>query len=70
MDDKDEYAIPAASIGHTDLDAVADTNPVAAKEISRLEDLVNRGEDIPGWACYKLVTQSAGQSGRIGDLPA
>lgn len=45
MDDEERYAIPAASIGDTDLDAVAQTNPTAAKEIARLEDLMNRGED-------------------------
>ncbi len=45
MDAEDKYAIPAANIGDTDLDAVAQTNPVAAKEIARLEDLMNRGED-------------------------
>lgn len=45
MDDDHEYAIPAASIGDTDLDAVARSNPDAAKEIARLEDLMNRGEE-------------------------
>jgi len=45
MDDEDKYAIPAASIGDTDLDAVAQTNPAATKEIARLEDLMNRGEE-------------------------
>ena len=45
MDDDHEYAIPAAGIGDTDLDSVAQSNPVAAKEIARLEDLLNRGEE-------------------------
>ena len=45
MDDEDKYAIPAASIGDTDLNAVEQTNPAAAKEIARLEDLMNRGEE-------------------------
>lgn len=45
MNDEDEYAIPAASIGDTDLDAVGQTNPDAAKEIARLEELMNRGEE-------------------------
>jgi hypothetical protein len=45
MDHDDRYAIPAANIGDTDLIALAQTNPAAAKEIARLEDLVNRGEE-------------------------
>jgi hypothetical protein len=45
MDDDHKYAIPGASIGDIDLDIVARTNPVAAKEIARLEDLVNRCEE-------------------------
>jgi hypothetical protein len=45
MDDDHQYAIPAASIGDTDLDAVAQSNPAAAKEIARLEALMNRGEE-------------------------
>ncbi|HUG67858.1 MAG TPA: hypothetical protein VMM76_08900 [Pirellulaceae bacterium] len=45
MDDEHKHAIPAASIGDTDLDAVARHTPAAAKEIARLEDLMNRGED-------------------------
>src|SRR5262245_28170128 len=45
MDDEDGHAIPAASIGDTDLVALAQTNPAAAREIARLEDLMNRGEE-------------------------
>ncbi len=45
MDDEDGHAIPAANIGDTDLVALAQTNPAAAKEIARLEDLMNRGEE-------------------------
>lgn len=45
IDDEDKYAIPAASIGNTDSGTVAQTNPVAAEEIARLEDLMNRGEE-------------------------
>src|SRR3954447_19813797 len=45
MDHEDGYAIPAANIGDTDLVALAQTNPAAAKEIARLEDLMNRGEE-------------------------
>jgi hypothetical protein len=45
MDDENGYAIPAAGIGDTDLIALAQTNPGAAKEIARLEDLMNRGEE-------------------------
>jgi hypothetical protein len=45
MDDEDRHAIPAANIGDTDLVALAQTNPAAAKEIARLEDLMNRGEE-------------------------
>src|SRR5262249_5604120 len=45
MDDEDAGAIPAATIGDTDLVALAQTNPAAAKEIARLEDLMNRGEE-------------------------
>ena len=45
MDDEDKYAIPAASIGDTHLDTVAQTNPAAAKDIARLQDLMNRGEE-------------------------
>lgn len=45
MDHDDRYAIPAANIGATDLVALAQTNPAAAKEISRLEDFMNRGKE-------------------------
>lgn len=45
MNDEDGYAIPAASIGDTDLDAVARVNPSAAVEIARLDDLMNRGKE-------------------------
>jgi hypothetical protein len=45
MDDEHGYAIPAANIGDTDLIALAQTNPDAAKEIARLEALMNRGEE-------------------------
>ncbi|HWG47130.1 MAG TPA: hypothetical protein VN688_30480 [Gemmataceae bacterium] len=45
MDDEHGYAIPAANIGDTDLVALAQTNPEAAKEIARLEDLMNCGEE-------------------------
>jgi hypothetical protein len=45
MDHEDRYAIPAANIGDTDLVALAQTNPAAAKEIARLEDLMNRGQE-------------------------
>jgi hypothetical protein len=45
MDDEDEHVIPAANIGDTDLVALAQTNPAAAKEIARLEDLMDRGEE-------------------------
>src|SRR5438128_8649027 len=45
MDEQHGHAIPAANIGDTDLSALAKTNPDAAKEIARLEDLMNRGEE-------------------------
>lgn len=45
MNDEDKYAIPAAGIGDIDLNVVARTNPTAAKEIARLEGLMNRGEE-------------------------
>jgi len=45
MDPEGRYGIPAANIGETDLVALAQTNPAAAKEIARLEDLMNRGEE-------------------------
>ena len=45
MDDKYDYAIPAASIGETDLNSVTQTNPAAAKEIARLAGLMNVGEE-------------------------
>ena len=45
MDDEDAGAIPAANIGDTDLVALAQTDPAAAREIARLEDLMNRGEE-------------------------
>jgi hypothetical protein len=45
MDDEERHAIPAANIGNTDLVALAQTNPAAAKEIARLENLMNRGEE-------------------------
>jgi hypothetical protein len=45
MDDEDGYRIPAANIGDSDLAGLADTKPDAAKEIARLEDLMNRGEE-------------------------
>src|SRR4051794_32325962 len=43
MHQDDRGAIPAASIGDTDLLALAQTNPALAKEIACLEDLMNRG---------------------------
>ena len=45
MNDNDDEFIPAASIGDTDLDAVAWTKPDAAREIARLEDLMDRGDE-------------------------
>ena len=45
MADEDAGAIPAANIGDTDLVVVAQTRPAVAKEIARLEDLMNRGEE-------------------------
>lgn len=45
MDDEHGYAIPAANIGDTDLIALARTNPARAKEIARLEALMNCGEE-------------------------
>lgn len=51
MDDDHKYAIPAANIGDTDLDAIARTNPNAAKEIARLENLMGRGEETPEEFC-------------------
>src|SRR5262245_3289864 len=43
MDDKEAHGIPGANIGDTDLAALAQTNPAAAKEIARLQDLMERG---------------------------
>jgi hypothetical protein len=45
VDDDHKYAIPAASIGNTDLVSLARTNPDAAREIERLAGLMNRGEE-------------------------
>ena len=45
MSRKNDHAIPAANIGDTDLDAIERFNPTAAKEIARLEGLMNRGDD-------------------------
>jgi hypothetical protein len=45
FDDERGHGIPAANIGNTDLVALALTDPAAAKEIARLEDLMNRGEE-------------------------
>ena len=45
MNGENRYKIPAASIGDTDLEVVARTNLDAAKEIARLEYLMNRGEE-------------------------
>src|SRR5690242_20739309 len=45
MHDEDEHAIPAANIGDTNLISLAKTNPEAAEEIARLEDLMNRGAE-------------------------
>jgi hypothetical protein len=45
MDDENGHGIPAANIGDIDLIALAQTNPGAAKEIARLEDLMIRGEE-------------------------
>lgn len=42
------HTIPAANIGDTDLVALAKINPGAAKEIARLEDRMNRGEECKG----------------------
>lgn len=44
-DEEEGYKIPAASIGDTDLDAVMQTNPAMRREIARIEDLMNRGEE-------------------------
>jgi len=43
--DEDGHAIPAANIGDTDLAALGRTNPEAAGEITRLQDLMHRGEE-------------------------
>ena len=51
MDDEVKYAIPASSIGDTDLHAIAQTNRTAAKEIARLEALLGRGEETPEEFC-------------------
>jgi hypothetical protein len=45
MDDDERGAIPAANIGNTDLVALGQTNRAAAKEIARLRDLMDRGEE-------------------------
>ena len=45
MDDECKYGIPAASIGDTDLVALAQTNPETAKEVARLENLMDCGEE-------------------------
>lgn len=45
MHEEEEGVIPAANIGDTDLDAVARTNPAAAREIARLEKLMHQGEE-------------------------
>jgi len=45
MDDDHKYAIPAARVGNRALDAIARTDPAAAKEIARLENLMNCGEE-------------------------
>ena len=54
MDDEDRHGIPAANIGDTDLVALAQTNPAAAKEIARLVDLMNRGEEKSDANCNSL----------------
>lgn len=45
MGGDDGHEIPAAGIGDTDLAALSRTNPVAAKEIARLRDLMDLGEE-------------------------
>jgi hypothetical protein len=45
MNEEGGHGIPAANIGDTDLPALAETNPEAAKEIARLEALMNRGKE-------------------------
>ncbi len=45
MNDEHRYAIPAASIGDTDLVAIAQTDPGAAKEIERLVAQMDQGEE-------------------------
>ena len=45
MEHNGRRAIPAANIGDTDLVTLAQTNAAAAKEIARLERLMNGGEE-------------------------
>lgn len=45
MNDRMDHRIPAANIGETDLVALAETDPEAAREIARLVNLMNRGEE-------------------------
>ena len=51
MDDDFKYAIPAAGLGDTDLDAVARTHPDAAKQIARLAERMAFGKDTPEEFC-------------------
>jgi hypothetical protein len=44
----DEHAIPAASIRGVDLEAIAARFPEEAREIARLGDLMERGEETEG----------------------
>jgi hypothetical protein len=43
MDHEPDHRIPAANIGDLDLAVLAKTNPGAAEEIARLEDLMHNG---------------------------
>lgn len=45
MGEEHRYAIPAANIGDTDLAALAQTHPEEAREIARLQALMNCGEE-------------------------
>ncbi|MCE9547170.1 MAG: hypothetical protein K8T25_16980 [Planctomycetia bacterium] len=44
-DDEHEYGIPAANIGDIDLEVLAQTDPESAREIARLDALMNLGEE-------------------------
>ncbi len=45
MEHEEEYKIPAASIGDIDLDAIAKSNLDMAKEIARIDELMNQGKE-------------------------